>query len=74
LNGRLCAPTRSAPSSSASAAGSCIPSTSRGRVHRQGQGQRTLGVRRQGLDRHHQCPRARRPVRAARQNATGQPL
>ena len=47
---------------------------SRGRVHRQGQGQRPLRVRRQGLDRHHQCPRARRPVRAACQNAAGQPL
>src|SRR6266567_5057544 len=29
---------------------------SRGRVHWQGQGQRTLRVRRQGLDRYHQCP------------------
>src|SRR5438270_11872284 len=42
---------------------------SRGRVHWQRQGQRTLRVRRQGLDRYHQCSRARRPVRAARQNA-----
>jgi IS5 family transposase len=47
---------------------------SRGRVHRQGQGQRTLRVRCQGFDRHTQCPRARRPVCAARQNAAGQPL
>ena len=28
-----------------------------GGVHRQGQGQRTLRVRCQGFDRHHQCPR-----------------
>ena len=46
----------------------------RGRVHRQGQGQRALRVRGQGLDRHHQCPRPRRPVRAARQGAAWQPL
>ena len=39
------------------------------RVHRQGQGLGPLRVRRQGLDRHHQCPRPRRPVRAARQGA-----
>ena len=31
----------------------------RGRMHRQGQGQRALRIRRQGLDRHHQRPRAR---------------
>jgi hypothetical protein len=35
-------------------------------VHRQGQGQRALRVRRQGLHRHHQRPRPRRSVRAAR--------
>ena len=33
-----------------------LPRT-RGRMHRQGQGQRALRVRRQGLGRHHQCPR-----------------
>src|SRR6266436_7496386 len=47
---------------------------SRGRVHRQRQGQRPLRVWRQGLDRHHQCPRPGRPVRAARQGAAGKPL
>ena len=46
----------------------------RDRVHRQGQGQRALRVRRQGLDRHHQRPRPGRPVRAARQGVAGQPL
>src|ERR1700745_2259685 len=46
---------------------------SRGRVHRQRQGQRPLRIRRQGLDRHHQRPRPRRPVRAARQGAAGKP-
>ena len=45
-----------------------------GRMHRQGQGQRALRVRRQGLHRHHQCPRARRPVRAACQGAARQSL
>ena len=45
-----------------------------GRMHRQGQGQRALRVRRQGLDRHHQRPRPGRPVRAARQGAAGQSL
>jgi hypothetical protein len=47
---------------------------SRGRVHRQGQGLSVLRVRRQGFNRRHQCPRPRRPVRAARQGAAGQPL
>ena len=47
---------------------------SRGRVHRQRQGQRPLRVRRQGLDRHHQRPRPGRSVRAARQGAAGKPL
>jgi len=46
----------------------------RGRVHRQGQGLGALRVRRQGLDRHHQYPCPRGPVRAARQSATGQPI
>ena len=46
----------------------------RGRVHRQGQGQRALRVRREGLHRHHQSPGSRRPVRAARQGAARQPL
>ncbi len=44
------------------------------RMHRQGQGQCTLRVRRQGFDRHHQRPRAGRPVRAARQGVAGQPI
>jgi IS5 family transposase len=35
-------------------------------VHRQGQGARALRVRREGLDRHHQRGRARRPVRPRR--------
>jgi hypothetical protein len=39
---RLAGPRRSGRSSSASAAGSCIPSMPGGGVHRQGQGQRTL--------------------------------
>jgi IS5 family transposase len=47
---------------------------SRGRVHRQGQSQRALRVRRQGLDRHYQCPRTGRPVRAPRQGAARQSL
>src|SRR5246127_1611367 len=47
---------------------------SRGRVHRQRQGQRPLRVRRQGLDRHHQRPRPGRSVRAVRQGAAGKPL
>ena len=47
---------------------------SRGRVHWQGQGQRTLRVRRQSLDRHHQHLRSRWPVRAPRQGAAWQPL
>ena len=46
----------------------------RGRVHRQGQGPRTLRVRRKGLDRHHQCLLTGRPVRAARRRPAGQPL
>ena len=46
----------------------------RGRMHRQGQGQRTLRVRRQSLDRHHQRLRSRWPVRAPRQGAAGQPI
>src|SRR3954469_12771278 len=41
----------------------------RGGVHRQGQGQRALRVRRQGLHRHQQPPGSRWPVRAARQGA-----
>jgi IS5 family transposase len=41
----------------------------RGRVHRQGQGQRTLRVRGEGLHRHQQPPGSRWPVRAARQGA-----
>ena len=45
-----------------------------GRMHRQGQGPRALGVRRKGVDRDHQCPSARRPVRAARRSAAGQSL
>ena len=45
----------------------------RGRVHRQGQGQRALRVRRQGLDRHHQRPRPGRPVRAPCQTLPGNP-
>ena len=40
-----------------------------GGVHRQGQGQRTLRVRREGLHRHQQPPGSRWPVRAARQGA-----
>ena len=40
-------------------------------VHRQGQGQRALRVRRQGLHRHQQPPGSRWPVRAARQGAAG---
>jgi Transposase domain (DUF772) len=47
-------------SSSASAAGSCIPSTRR-RLH-----QRASRVRCEGFPRHHQCPGTRRPIRAAR--------
>ena len=39
-----------------------------------GKGQRALRVRRQGFDRHHQCPRPGRPVRAPCQGAAGQPL
>ena len=39
-------------------------------MHRQGQGPRALRVRRQSLDRHHQCPRPRWSVRAARHGAT----
>jgi len=46
----------------------------RDRVHRQGQGQRALRVRRQGLDRHHQRPRPGRSVRAARQSIARQPV
>ena len=46
----------------------------RGRMHRQGQGSRTLRVRCQSLDRHHQRLRPRWPVRAPRQGAAGQPL
>ncbi len=45
-----------------------------GRVHRQRQGPHTLGVRRKGLDRCHQCPCSGRPVRAARRDAAGQSL
>jgi len=42
-------------------------------MHRQGQGQRALRVRRQGLDRYHQCLRPGRPVRAPCHGAAGQP-
>ena len=45
-----------------------------GRVHRQRQGPRALRVRRQGLDRHHQCLFTGRPVRAARHRPAGQSL
>jgi hypothetical protein len=53
--------------SSASAAGSCIRSMPRRSNALQGQGQRALRVRRQGVNRHHQRPRSGRPVRAQRQ-------
>jgi hypothetical protein len=36
--------------------------------------QRALRVRGQGFDRHHQCPRPGRPVRAPCQGTAGQPL
>ena len=44
------------------------------RVHRQRQGSSALRVRRQGLDRHHQCLCPGRPVRAAGQGTAGQSL
>ena len=65
---------RSARSSSASAAGTLSRPRPRGRMHRQGQGPRALRVRRQSLDRHHQCPRPRWSVRAARHGVAGQSI
>lgn len=43
-------------------------------MHRQRRGRRALRVRRRGIDRLHQWPRPRRPVRAPRQGAPRQPL
>lgn len=71
---RLAELRKSARNSSASAAGSCIRFMPGGGVHQQGQGQRTLRVRRERLHRHHQPPGSRWPVRAARHGAARQPL
>jgi IS5 family transposase len=43
-------------------------------IRSQQQRQRALRIRNEGFRRHHQCPCARRPVRARRQNAAGQSL
>jgi len=68
------APTRSVLSSSASAAGSCIPSTlprSSALARARPAHPTSSASRPRSLP---PCSRARRPVRAARQNAAGQPL
>jgi len=55
LNCRSRAPTRSVLSSSASAAGSCIPSRSRGRVIGKGKASAPYEFGVKALDRYHQC-------------------